>query len=536
MASFGDFVIARTGIMSSQMALNITGQNISNINTTGYTRRSLDQTTFVLNGSGLYRSNNSFSAGAGVMMNGISQLRDPYLDIRFRDEMSNVGSADALLGGLEQIQQVINDVNKNGITTQFQDLLDKFGKLNSNNIGTAEFDNLIKNSAQSLCQLLNQAASKLQDVKENYEMKYNEEVGNLNDLIDNIRNINEQIRKADINGDLALELRDQRNVMLDELSQYMKVDITYGKESLGSGIEIEKLTINVVDDSTGKSGYTLIDGINSADIIVNSDYSIKVGQLEDKNGNVILDDKGNPIKNGPIKQGMGYGALESMRQIITGKGEYSPDAKDTTRGIPYYEESLNQLAKKFAEEMNRLNTTYVDATGKDQPLPAGIKGVGALFETADGSQNIDDITAANISISDDWRNGTVSIVASTDPNAPSTANDNILRFQALFSQNIKFEGAKADSVVYNGTFEGFYANMQGVLGLDYQSTAAVYDTYAMSADELNNSRDAVSGVDLNEEGVNMIQYQKAFAASCRMMTALDEVMDKVINGMGVVGR
>lgn len=187
MASFGDFVIARTGIMSSQMALNITGQNISNINTTGYTRRSLDQTTFVLNGSGLYRSNNSFSAGAGVMMNGISQLRDPYLDIRFRDEMSNVGSADALLGGLEQIQQVINDVNKNGITTQFQDLLDKFGQLNANKVGIDEFKNLIKNSAQSLCQLLNQAASKLQDVKENYEMKYNEEVGNLNDLIDNIR-------------------------------------------------------------------------------------------------------------------------------------------------------------------------------------------------------------------------------------------------------------------------------------------------------------------------------------------------------------
>lgn len=572
MASFGDFVIARTGIMSSQMALNITGQNISNINTTGYTRRSLDQTTFVLNGSGLYRSNNSFSAGAGVMMNGISQLRDPYLDIRFRDEMSNVGSADALLGGLEQIQQVINDVNKNGITTQFQDLLDKFGKLNSNNIGTAEFDNLIKNSAQSLCQLLNQAASKLQDVKENYEMKYNEEVGNLNDLIDNIRNINEQIRKADINGDLALELRDQRNVMLDELSQYMKVDITYGKESLGSGIEIEKLTINVVDDSTGKSKYTLIDGINSADITINDDYSLNLSEVKDKNGNIVETPKlgadGKPeidantgkvimvtqfpngdignvsIEDDPNTQQnessiVGYGALESMRQILTGKGEYADvnNGEDTAHGIPYYQESLNQLAKTFAEKMNELNTK--DAQGNDlydalnPNNPNNINGAGNLFAPNDGTT---DITAANIDISDDWRNGKVNIVASTDPKAPSTANDNILRFQALFSQNIKYEGAQTGSVVYNGTFEGFYANMQGVLGLDYQSTAAVYDTYAMSADELNNSRDAVSGVDLNEEGVNMIQYQKAFAASCRMMTALDEVMDKVINGMGVVGR
>ncbi len=527
MGTFGDFVIARTGMMSSQMALNITGQNISNINTTGYTRRSLDQSTFVVNGSGLYRSVSTVYAGAGVMMNGISQLRDPYLDIRFRNEMSNVGSADALLAGMEQIEQVINDVGIEGITTQFQDLLDKFNKLNANNIGTAEFDNLIKNSAESLCQLLNQAASKLQDAKDNYEKKYKEEVGNIDTLVQNIRDINEQIRKADINGDAALELRDQRNMLLDELSQYMKVDITYGKEDLGAGVEIEKLTINVVDKSTGKPGYTLIDGINSASIIMNDDYSLKVGQLEDKHGNVVLDEAGNPIKNGPIKQGMGYGALESMRQILTGQGEYSADGKNTTKGIPYYQSSLNALAKTFADAMNKLNTQDANGTNLD---PNKIDGAGNLFETSDGTT---DITAANISISDAWRNGTVNIVASTKEDAPSDANDNILRFQALFSQNIKFEGAQAGSVIYNGTFEGFYANMQGVLGLDMQTTSSMYDTYATAADDLNNSRDAVSGVDLNEEGVNMLQYQKAFAASCRMITALDELMEQVINRMGV---
>lgn len=526
MGSFGDFIIARTGMMSSQMALNITGQNISNINTSGYTRRSLDQSTFVVNGSGLYRSSSTVYAGAGVMMNGVSQLRDPYLDIRFRNEMSGVGSADSLLAGMEQIDSVINDVGVKGITTQLQDLLDKFGKLNANKVGTAEFDNLIKNSAESLCQLFNLAASKLQDVKDNYETKYKEEVGNVDTLIQNIRDINEQIRKADINGDSALELRDQRNMLLDELSQYMKVDITYDKEDLGCGVEIEKLTIKMVDKSTGKPSYTLVDGINSASISMNNDYSLKVGQLEDKNGNVVLDGAGNPIKNGPVKQGMGYGALESMRQILTGQGEYSTDGKNATKGIPYYQASLDALAGMFAEEMNKLNTKAPDGTDLT------VDGAGDLFEAAvDGKPQ--PITAANISISDEWRNGTVSIVASTQENAPSDANDNILRFQDLFSKNISYEGGQAGSVIYNGTFEGFYANMQGVLGLDIQTTSSMYDTYATAADDLNNSRDGVSGVDLNEEGVNMMQYQKAFAASCRMITALDELMDQVINRMGV---
>ena len=702
MGTFGDFVIARTGMMSSQMALNITGQNISNINTTGYTRRSLDQSTFVVNGSGLYRSVSTVYAGAGVMMNGISQLRDPYLDIRFRNEMSNVGSADSLLAGMEQIQQVINDVNKNGITTQFQDLLDKFGKLNANNIGTAEFDNLIKNSAESLCQLLNQAASKLEDVKKDYQMKYEEEIKNVDTLVQNIRKINEQIRKADINGDQALELRDQRNLLLDELSQYMKVDITYGKEDLGAGVEIEKLTIKIVDESTGKSDYTLVDGINSATISMNEDFSLNVSSLKDRNGNVIkkeIEDPDNPgntitvdaVPNGNIaghtadddpdtdtvneKYIIGYGALESMRQILTGKGEFaiteeqlqeiqktyetkyqgevdavnalmkdiadlnkqiydadkagtsaddlreqrddmiyklskymdvnvsyqdttdktptgeviqklviksnsnpqrvlvngdksskvSIDANDNSliignnkvdgvtgsleeireilvdgnsfvnavdeeaRGIPYYEKSLDALAKAFAEAMNKINTE--DAQGN--PLD-DITGSGNLFETSDGT---DEITADNISISDEWRNGTVEIVTSTDPKSGTTANDNISRFQDLFNKNFTFEaeinGLPNGTVIYKGNFEGFYANMQGVLGMDMQSVSARYDTYATSADELNNSRDAVSGVDLNEEGVNMIQYQKAFAASCRMITALDELMEQVINRMGV---
>ena len=535
MGSFGDFIIARTGMMSSQMALNITGQNISNINTAGYTRRALDQSTFVVNGSGLYRSSSTVYAGAGVMMNGVSQLRDPYLDIRFRNEMSNVGSADALLAGMEQIESVINDVGIEGITKQFQDLLDKIGKLNANHVGTAEFDNLVKNSAESLCQLFNLAASKLQDVKDNYETKYKEEVGNIDTLLQNIRDINEQIRKADISGDSALELRDQRNMLLDELSQYMKVDITYSKEDLGSGVEIEKLTIKMVDESTGKPSYTLVDGINSANIEMNDDYSLNVSALKDRNGQIIRgttdadgDGEMDPLTpNGDITEGMGYGALESMRQILTGQGEYSPDDKNTNKGIPYYQASLDALAKTFADEMNKLNTQDANGNALD---PDKINGAGNLFETSDKTA---DITAANISISDAWRNGNVSIVASTKENASSDANDNILRFQALFSQNISYEGGQAGSVIYNGTFEGFYSNMQGVLGLDMQTTSSLYNTYATAADDLNNSREGVSGVDLNEEGVNMMQYQKAFAASCRMITALDELMEQVINRMGV---
>ena len=200
MATFGEFTVARLGMIASQMALNVTGQNISNINTPGYTRQRLDQYSFITSGSGLYHSANSASVGSGVMLSGISQLRDPFLDIRFRKEMSSVGSASAILDGLDQLESVINDVNKSGITTQIQDLLGKLNDLNDH-VGEKEFDSLVRSSAEALCQLLNTSAKDLETVFENVYNQYTQNVQEADNILKKIQELNEEIRRSDINGD-----------------------------------------------------------------------------------------------------------------------------------------------------------------------------------------------------------------------------------------------------------------------------------------------------------------------------------------------
>lgn len=781
MATFGEFTVARLGMIASQMALNVTGQNISNINTPGYTRQQLDQYSFITNGSGLYHSNSSASVGSGVLLAGVSQLRDPYLDIRFRKEMSSVGSTDATLNVLDQLQSVINNVDKEGIVTQLQDLLQNINDLSSK-VGQQEFETLVRQSAQDLCTLLNASASKLQQVYDNILQQYNEDIQDTNNILEKIQDLNEQIRIADINGDAALELRDQRNTLIDSLSEMMKIDVTYGKEDVGAGFTVEKLTIKMVDATTGKPGKTLIDGISRAELeTVEGDPNmfLNISELRDPDGvqtsntnslfnlsgltfddqtaggykSILVkytDDKGqsqeakiqfevvkptnpddkdsveaarqttlanlqkalqNQFKdqftvsttatginmvskqtgadafnitsmevqtsaisfNGQssrpavesnvttITTGMGYGSLESTRQMLVGAGEFSTDAAySSIRGIPYYMRSLDMLANKIATEMNRVNTT--DTNGNS--IIGTIEGAGNLF-VAEGDDPSDPsklITAANISVSEKWQNGETSIVASTKPNAQTTDNDNINRFynilnavydyratdivrqdQTPFTSGalkqtggagvdleakityidemnqehtvpIKFQsganaaetldhlqaaianepnlkdftlsvsqtdgtitmtdmgaysanggvcnlvtdiqitddqGAATDAFqmgtgkiggtvtsgkIYQGNLESSYSNMEAVLGTHINTTSTIYETYATSADEINTSRDSVSGVDLNDEGINLLQYQKSFAAACRLMTALDEAMDKVINGMGVVGR
>lgn len=784
MASFGEFTVARLGMIASQMALNVTGQNISNINTPGYTRQQLDQYSFITNSGGLYHSSSSASVGSGVMLAGVSQLRDPYLDIRFRKEMSSVGSTDATLNVLDQLQSVINNVDKKGIVTQLQDLLGNIRKLGSH-VGEQEFETLMRESAQDLCTLLNTSASKLQQVYDNILQKYNEDIQDTNNVLQKIQELNQQIRIADINGDAALELRDQRNTLIDTLSKSMKIDVTYGKEDVGAGVEVEKLTIKMVNAQTGKPGQTLIDGIDRADIsLVDGDANmfLNISELHDPDGiqtshtssrftlsglnfdktltkdyrqtikvnyadaagnknsvdvtfnvtaplnpndpnavkaareatvqslrdalandptlkdftvvttnsgvSLVSQQQGEDALNitsmelaagaqvsfggqkatpavlsneGAVKNGMGYGALESTRQMLVGSGEFSTDAAyNNIRGIPYYMRSLDMLANKIATEMNRINTT--NANGESL-AGLGIKGAGNLF-VADGDDPDNPtqlITASNISISKKWQTGETTVVPSTKPDAVSSENDNINRFYNVLNEaynyqatdivrqdktpftsgkleqtgtqvrNLKAQityidsmnqkhtvtvdfqsgadadatlanlqaaiagkpelsqfddvkvkdgtitlkandgkiddgvlcslvtdiqitddqgaatgdfkmgagkigGAVASSNIYQGNLESCYSNMEGVLGSHINTTSKIHETYATAADEINTSRDSVSGVDLNNEGIDLLQYQKSFAAACRLMTALDEAMDKVINGMGVVGR
>ena len=371
---------------------------------------------------------------------------------------------------------------------------------------------------------------------------------------------------------------------------------------------------------------------------------------------------------------MGYGALESTRQMLVGAGEFSTvDGYENIRGIPYYMRSLDMLANKLATEMNRVNTTdaegnsMVDKTINGVDNPDYVEGAGNLFvaEGDDPDNPTKLITAANISISEKWQKGETTIVPSTKPDAVTTENDNINRFQNILNEAYSYKatdvvrpddtsftsgaltqdgtvaagtalkaqityldsmnqkhtvevefnaGADADATlaslqaaiagktelgvftpvvdatgdkiimtatngnvsngelcsmvtdiqitgaddqpaagltmgagtidagevttanIYTGNIESGYSNMEGVLGSHINTTSTIYETYATAADEINTSRDSVSGVDLNDEGINLLQYQKSFAAACRLMTALDEAMDKVINGMGVVGR
>lgn len=610
-STFGAFTTARLGMTASMMGLNVTGNNIANINTSGYTRQVVDQISLKLNGPDRYANNPR--VGQGTLVTGISQLRDPYLDIRFRDEQSSVGAMDSKLSALEQIAAIIDEVAKgdgNGmIEKQINDLIQQLQSFNTENASKEEFDSLVRSSASALCTLFNNYAKDLEGVRDNLDTSFRQDLTHVNELLENIRNLNESIRNSEIHGDSALEMKDQRNTLIDELSQYMKIDVIYSQEPIGAGKYVQKLTIKLADDSQttlvdgnygtqlsirqepkpnpdydgtpGTFKYLKEDGTgtnnrNLAAKIDSPDYSLDYSALVDKRGRVLEGSAGGHLAEGAI-----YGSLQASREMLTAEGEFAADAgqaKGTViRGIPYYQKALDALANQFAEVMNEANRPYrVDSEGyyltadgqkiqdpdnpgqflkKDTALSdlqqkeldrIGQRLGSVLFSNANIGDDTTGITAANISISNSWSTGasriTTTAVVNADGSSPSTANDNLTHILAQFTTDFTYRPSDllgedySDTPYFTGTFQEKLADISSILGNDMSTTTTMLENYYSAALEIDTSRDAVSGVDLNDEAANLMQYQKSYVAACRLMTTLDEALDKLINDTGIVGR
>ena len=563
-STFGCFSTARLGIYAAQKGLDVTGNNITNINTPGYTRQRLDQVSLVTTASDKYFSQYNTRVGQGVLTTGVSQIRDPGLDLLYRSAQAHVGSYGQMLSGLDDIASILDEVGKGDgeqddgvILNQMNDLRDLISQAITSGMDGGT-DRLIYASAKALCRLFNKAANDLTELKGTYESYLEQDVSRVNTILTSIQELNVSIRNADIRGDEALELRDERNRLLDELSSYVKIDVKYSDENVGAGLVVEKLTVSL---ATGDKN-TLVDGEYASQLSLgtvpmpNPDYDgVNVmDQFLDPNGNPtndpalaaqILDDTypvtvtGLKDLDGVLKPGAAdapledndlYGSIQSLREILTEKGEYStqndvntvdPDAA-IKRGIPYYQMALDSLAKEFAEQMNALNTPG-----------AGVSGEGALFSMGSNNNDTTNITASNISVSQAWGEGNVTMIASQDPNASSGDTSNLAAFLNLFTKKQAFDpkdvaGADAVGAIYNGSFEDMLLRIQSTLAEDQMTTGDVYNNYTLTSNEIYTDRDSVSGVDLNDEATNLMVYQKAYAAACRLMTTLNTALDSLL--------
>lgn len=285
LGTFDSFTTARLGIYAAQHGLRVTGNNISNINTAGYTRQRVDQVSFKTGGNDRYASFMDRHIGSGALVRSINQIRDPYLDIRYRNTSSSTAYYDTKLSGLQEIAAILDEVGKGGkdgddatkgdglLYAQLQELADQLRAYGAS--PTSDNNTLIRSAAETLTALFQNYAGRLEQVRKDTEKDLVKNVEGANEILKNIRDLNKSIRDAELHGDKALELRDERNRQIDALSEYMHIKVEYTMEDVGAGIQVEKLTISLANDNPDPKVETdssvLVDGLYATQLSIPKD-------------------------------------------------------------------------------------------------------------------------------------------------------------------------------------------------------------------------------------------------------------------------
>lgn len=579
-SSFSSYYVARSGIQNAQYNLRITGQNMSNVNTTGYTRQRLDSYAVGSSGNNMrYANVSDLAIGGGVDAKGVSQLRDPYLDVRYRLESGKVSKSGTEVNTLSSIEDIYDEISTNGINSQITDLIKQLNTLAGSPADT-NLETIVKNSALLLTQAFHNAAEQLSQVrKQETDSFLSSGIDQANSLLQNIAQLNREIKSCDISQVPALELRDQRNQLLDQLSQQFNIRVSSSTVSIGAGRTVEELQVHLVNGNdsiqlidndqymqfeaaqnkdsiayvgTDESG-SQKDGDGNSYVYKTKELNVSV-YMRDFNGGLIKDTDGTThVFNDDLTTGVfgGYlsmlndsGEFDAYSGGTIQMGNPSVDVTTgalatTTRGIGYYEKIMDKLAQDLAKTLNDVNAVTTTITDPDDPTKTTTTTVEKpLFSSSDGAGTT--ITAANISISDEWSKATGNYITATkdetlDGVDNSSSGKNILYMVLQFSKEKTFSTDDGISL-FTSSLSSYVSKVSTTLGLDIKTATNANETYSANLNNIDTQRASISSVDLNEEGINLVMFNQALTASSRFMTTMDEAMDTIINKMGVVGR
>ncbi|MDD3693096.1 MAG: flagellar hook-associated protein FlgK [Oscillospiraceae bacterium] len=480
-ATFFGFEAARKALMVSQRALDVTGQNVSNVNTEGYTRQRVDISSLSLDtGATRYARAKGDSVGQGADIKGIQQIRDQFIDIRYRKESAELGKLSVRLSVLTDIENVLDEISTNGLNERLNDFYNKLQDF-SLNAETVEFASIFRSSAQKVAEVFNQYSLSLKDIKEQQVFYAKTDIDDVNRTIKRIAELNFRIKGEYAHGYSPNELLDERNLMLDKLSGL-----------IGADYELKP------------------DG--QVSVKLNGTYIID-SEINNKISTLSFEASGYPVSvmlNGKQEIEITSGSIAGYIEGLNGKGIYASADEDGTRGIAYFEQAIDDLAKAFADNFNNIND------------PSGIN----LLFVGDENGNI---TAESIRLSDEWLND-AQFITESDLSSEDGSNQNLLKM--LDSMNTK----RSITPYFTGTFEEFAVSLIGDISIETEYTRDMRDASEFVLNTIYNQRESIMGVSIDEEAINMVKYQKAYNAAARIMTAMDEMLEVLINRTGIVGR
>lgn len=508
--------MSQQAMQVNQYALNVVSNNISNVNTEGYAKQRVE-----LAENGNYTTvstaNGVVKIGSGVKISNIISYRNEYLDDYYRDNNSDA-NMDAVLseygGYIEEIFK--SDLDQGGLSGVFNEFYDAAQKLSSNPSDLAMRTNFME-QAQTVAQTLNDiyknvasykttVVGNLLDVGSVKSSQSAVMVGQINDKLSQIADINAELAKTAQNATPSADLINSRAKLMDELSQFISFDTTYNENGT---VSISIAGTTVVKASDQKVQFNVLQGTVDQPIVI---------EMQDMNGNTI---KGKEDVTAKLDSGQ-LGAFLQLG-LSNDEGNFS---------INNILDRLNKLASEFAKTINDIQTyndgnTAAMAMTTDNKLQA-VDENNVIF--LDGFGGIANITAENIQINTDLLNNPwlvavsrVEITADGLPINPDAIGNNLNMLEIIGTRD---NGIASLNGVSPFTY---YTNMVSELGNDVAALNSAATVSESLSSAVLQERNSAMGVNMDEELVDLIKYQKAYESSARIFSIANEVYDVLVN-------
>ena len=523
-STFMGLETSKRGMFTQQTALYTTGHNLSNANTIGYSRQRVNmEATTPYPGIGLNSGTAPGFIGTGSQAHSVQRIRDQFVDRQFRQEANSLGYWDTKAKAISQMEDVLNEPTEFGINETL-DLFWKSLSLVGADPQSAGTRNVAIERGVNAAESFNHVHKQIFDLQLDVKSEINISTLDVNSILKQIAELNHSIQKIEPNGYMPNDLYDARDVLIDELAQYFPIEVSYRK--------------------TGGNSLAIAEGIVDISIKTKTD-SIKVVEGKEASQlahNMAPNNSTDPFQNFTIKSGPSAGTIITQDMMLPGNGtmlshidSYGYDNGKGPEGMyPDMLKQLNEMAKEFAEKFNEVHKQgfglQTEETDPITGLPVidPITGLPVMKDSETGHSFFaggPPITANNIVVNQDILDDPNKFAASSAINEEGNGDNAFL-----------LAGVKDVPIINCASVQTYYETLIGGVGVKGEQANRMAETSATKLLTIANGRAQVSSVSVDEEMTNMITFQQAYNASARMLTAVDEVLDRIINGMGRVGQ
>lgn len=456
---YGLLSVGQTALATQQKAIDITSNNIANVNTPGYSRQRLNM-----------EQNEPVRYDGGQMSTGvradrkIQRIYDRFINAQINGENEELGRWQAEKEILEKAELMFDDASGYGLSDSMSQFWASWQDLTNNPTGKVERVTLLADS-QNLSDTFNKLNNDLTDLREDADISISGTVGQINPITKKIAELNLKIEEAEAGGHNANDYRDQRDLLVKDLSNLIDV---HNFED-GDGY-MHIYTAN---------GKTLVDRSSSWDLTTADNGSGYAGVYWVNN----------------------QGVPEEITSDITGgKLKGWIEARDTI--IPDYQNRLDTLSSEIISQVNTQHRAgfSMDGATTNQDFFSG---------TGVADMSVDSAIEADVSLI---------AAASTAAGAPGDESN------AMAIANLQH-----GLLVSGSTFGDYYSSIVSDLGSNVAEASTFHGHQETMLSSLENYREEVSGVSLDEEMVHLIQYQTAYQAAAKIINTVNDMMDTLMN-------